>query len=451
MRQGPRDESGVEQTPPRVEPQLDRRVLGKCTLALVAQRRSYELITPLFGGGVEPGMADPVTVIRGPEVRGQLRFWWRACRGGGFAGSLQKMKDREDQLWGAASTDKKKRPSRVEVVVVTEQAGEEKRPFEVVAGPVDERTGRPRPRLRHDRTVVPAYAAFPLQPTDEEMRAGGPGMPTKPVRIGVRFTLHLVFPEEAREEVEAALWAWETFGGIGARTRRGFGALKLVAVNGTPASPPPAQEVEAWLHAGLRRHVVAGVWPAGVPHLSPDLRLKVTRPYGDPKVAWEYLIDSLRRFRQSRPGGSTKQPGRSRWPEPDQIRRLLNTACPRHATPVSTVGKFPRAAIGLPIVFHFKDESSGDPSKTTLQGRERDHDRLASPLLLRPLACANDQAVGLAAILEGTGVGELPGGLILKGAPEDFPVEAVLEPGEARKIEPLRGETDVLQAFLNTL
>src|SRR5579859_2744911 len=69
---------------------------------IITQVREYELITPLFGGGVIPGENDILTPIRGSEIRGHLRFWWRACRGGQFDGNLAAMKKKEDEIWGAA-------------------------------------------------------------------------------------------------------------------------------------------------------------------------------------------------------------------------------------------------------------------------------------------------------------------------------------------------------------
>ncbi len=62
---------------------------------MIVQERRYELITPLFGGGVEPAHSDPITVVRATEIRGHLRFRWRATRGGQFGGDLQKMKAAE--------------------------------------------------------------------------------------------------------------------------------------------------------------------------------------------------------------------------------------------------------------------------------------------------------------------------------------------------------------------
>jgi len=404
------------ENPPQVTPDLNQRRAGDKTIALVTQVRRYELITPLFGGGVEPGVADPVTVIRGSEIRGHLRFWWRACRGGQFGGSLTRMKEAEDLLWGAASTERKPRPSQVQVDVEITNSGQEEQPFE-------KRT-RAYPNWRDL-----AYAAFPLQETLGK------------VRTGVAFTLTLTFPQSQQADVEAALWAWETFGGIGARTRRGFGALRNL-----DSSLPQANAIQQFIQTGLQQHVTAGTWPSGVPHLSQNPRMRITSAHPNAKAAWEYLIRRLKNFRQSRnPGTAPNRPGRSKWPEPDEIRRLMCQRSSLHATPLSTVRKFPRAAFGLPIVFHFKD--TGDPDDTMLQGR--DHDRLASPLILRPLVCANGQAVGLALILDGTDLP--PGGLMLKNAPGNPTVHANLTSGEASAIPPLGGNTDVLQAFLNTL
>jgi len=442
-----------KELPPPVKPQLDRLRRGDKEIKLITQVRSYELITPLFGGGVKPGEADPVTVVRGTEIRGQLRFWWRACRGGRFNGSLAEMKEAEDKLWGAASTEKKALPSQVDVVLLTWYAGETENPFEVIADPIDKRAGRPKPKLKANKSVALPYVAFPLQPSEEEIRTGGIGMKTKTVHNKVHFTLKITYPDEQQQEVEATLWAWETFGGVGARTRRGFGALKLVSVDGKPMPQPVVSEVDDEIRRGLEKHVVSGTWPDGVPHLSLSLRMKVTGGQVDIKAAWDYLIKHLRNFRQSRTGGSQRQPGRSLWPEPDEIRRLTKCRCKRYDGSISSIGKFPRAAFGLPVVFHFKDKNTGDPYDTTLTCGEKECDRLASPLILRPLAC-RDGAVGLAVVLEGTGVGKVPGGLILKKEDEcekSWPVEAMVDAKEAQNIPPLNGETDVLQAFLKRI
>src|SRR5262249_37663975 len=77
------------------------------------EERSYriELITPLFGGGVEAGVNDPTMPIRGTAIRGQLQFWWRATLGRMFQTSVT-MRQRQEEIFGSFEF-----PSPLEVIV----------------------------------------------------------------------------------------------------------------------------------------------------------------------------------------------------------------------------------------------------------------------------------------------------------------------------------------------
>jgi CRISPR-associated protein Cmr1 len=426
----------------------------------IRQERSYRLITPLFGGGVEPGVADPVTVIRGTAIRGHLRFWWRACRGGstdtnGAALSDEAlradMKQRESEIWGAASLLDTPGASQVQIEVSIQNHGEA-----VQAYIVGSKNGRKKIEPHDD---VPAYAAFPLQP---EYRTARPGMDTKKVVFDIEFTVTLTYPETFKQDIAAALWAWETFGGIGGRARRGFGALQLISLNGQSIVPPKPEHVAKMIADGLKRHVImSDRWPRDVPHLKQVMsQIKVIpRPTGkqrwDELDAWFDLINALGDFRQKRYDStkSNRHPGRSMWPEPDAIRHYVGTASDDHKNPRSTLYKFPRAVFGLPIVFHFKDDEEGDPKDTILQGEKVE--RLASPLILRPLACAGHEAVGIAIVL---GTPQLPtSALVLKDAKTGSihqklgQADVLLDAKDARTIAPLNRQPDVLQAFLDSL
>jgi CRISPR-associated protein Cmr1 len=424
----------------------------------VTQTRSYRLITPLLGGGVESKEADPVKCVSEKGIRGQLRFWWRACKGASAFTSqremLRDMKQREDEIWGNASTPDRPIPSRVSMVVTITNGDKITRDQPYMLN----EQGRPR---ANRESMVPSYAAFPLQPTDEEVRAD-PNLPMREVLLGVTFDLRITFPTDKREDVEGALWCWETFGGVGGRTRRGFGALELTRVEeGTDDFKPAkwsANDTAQQLKEKISAVCSPGVWAAGVPHLSGNsnsLKLtakKDTSVNADESIkSWRHLIDCLQKFRQSRnPGKRPNRPGRSHWPEPDELRRKYAARTGRTTAhePTHPVRKFPRAAFGLPIIFHFQDNELPD---ATLKGAE--HDRLASPLILRPLACANGQAVGLALILDGPSMP--PGGVILKN---EGSVATDLDPNpqiEAALIVPLSRinpiEPDVLKAFLKTV
>lgn len=460
--------------PPEISPQ---KVISQKQEDIITQVREYKLITPLFGGGATAGEGDPLTLIRGTEIRGLLRFWWRACRGGNYK-TIEEMKKAEDKIWGAAnkkSDEKKNAKEKKEETFLQEKS--QGTVQLVVKQQQDEAAPTP-----YSPDIAPPYAAFPLQENRRENR------PLKNVYRDVSFTLTISFPKDFKQEIEAALWAWETLGGLGARTRRGFGALRCISVQEdekvVAVNLPEASEkgVKEWLDKKLEIHVSKGSWPRNIPHLSKKIeennncKLIFRQGKYNEKAEdlWYDLIEALKRFRQARYPSTkpkAKNPGRSMWPEPSTIRdrSYTNQSYPYHreTIPDPPVKKFPRAAFGLPIVFQFKDSNkekpprpmdpNSDPRKTVLE--LKDYERFTSPLILKPLACQNNDTVGLAIILEGTSIGSQQ--LVLKtqeGKQEQWNAEAFLGPREiveltdenGKKVK-LDAKTDVLQAFIKYL
>lgn len=444
----------------------------------ITEIRTYEIITPLFGGGVEPQQPDPISVIRASEVRGQLRFWWRATRGGQFGGSLERLREAEEALWGGAARFEDGKPvtgqSKVQVVVEPIRRGY----------PVTTFQGR-NGRSMHigDPVSLISYGAFPLRDTGSQ-QGRQQQRDQRSVLVGVSFTLTISFPADCDADVQSALWAWESFGGLGARTRRGFGALKLTQRwhNGNKASIElPRSDrpgvLSAWYENSVGVHIVGSEWHADIPHLDAS-RQPVMRSLPDgfairrqdveewmentllhnrvPRneaqkltaalVAWYYPIFKLQEFRQRRRRNDRGPFGRSYWPEPDEIRARTVGFNRHHSQRLTNAPKFPRAVFGLPIVFKFKDEDI-DPQQTILQGDQ--HDRLSSRLVLRPLACANDSYVAVATVLYGPEIP--PGGLRLEGAQNPTGINTQpLTTAEAH-FQPLNGNTDVIAAYLRTL
>ena len=429
--------------PPEISPQ---DVTPQKQDDIITQVREYELITPLFGGGVEKGEADPVTIIRGAEIRGQLRFWWRACRAANYT-TIKDLKEAEDKIWGAANKNRdanekkagasseEKRIGTVQIAVEQISEGTPDTPFE--------KNGKE----KRNQRIAPVYAAFPLQPSDDDKRNK---VSPKNVRQEVKFKLTISFHKDFQEEIKAALWAWETFGGIGARTRRGFGALQLLKIdNKDYADLPVSNDVRSWIEKRLNdsKYVVKGTAPDGIAYISSNLQFKVTRAFENSFDSWNNLIKRLSGFRQF-PKGRDK---RSKWPEAETIRGITGKRDNKFP-PLSHPQKFPRAAFGLPIVFHFREDDIGDPDDTTLQRSDKERERLASPLILRPLVCKDGRTVGLALLLEGRQT--YPDLLELVNEnkqPYPVTIETKLTPAEAKNIPALDGETDVLQAFIKHL
>ena len=279
-----------------------------------------QLVTPMYGGGVRAGEVDKAMPIRASGIRGQLRFWWRLLNG---KGNSQEIFRDECELWGGIANSGPT-TSKVSLRVACEAA----------ASFVEKRD-------------VPPYVLI-LEASDDP----------KLLAPGYSFKLLLDFTQatdEQRSQVIQCLRWWASFSGVGARTRRGLGAIKASSddVNLQPVS---STEVE-----GLGGQMTVGP------------------PKRDVEQAWKDAVGALESFRQGqgvgRKGGKGR-PGGSNWPEADAIRGLADAG---NSAPVGKEGIFPRAAFGLPIVFQFKGEKHLDD---TLEGE--DCERMASPLILRP-------------------------------------------------------------------
>jgi len=438
---------------------------------LVRQRREYALITPLFGGGVVPNQADPVTIIRPTEIRAHLRFWWRACRGGKsqFNRDINLMREEEERIWGRAAVHEKEQPQKD-----VDEEQEIIHPVQIAVEILSPGCAVPPTAAEN----IPQYAAFPLLQRDNRRGMNGDAKVVKDIRFALIITYPIAYRKTKagvdfqtgktvyREDVEAALWAWETFGGIGARTRRGFGAIQLQSVDGKAHTDLPLSSFNAikdWLAKKLAFYIEEEDFPHDLPHLPKETTyMAITDPQQTPMLVWKELIEHYSRFRQSRRsmrqrGNSYRQgrqAGRSEWPEAETIRSLTNHRA-RTLRPLNHPHKFPRAAFGLPINFHFKDQ--GDPPDVMLVEAESGSDRMASPLILRPLACLGQKAVGLAVLLEGIGV-DLDNLKLKVVTPDRQPswqekdgLQGELTKAEAENISVLSGKIDVLVAFLDYL
>jgi CRISPR-associated protein Cmr1 len=358
-------------------------------------RREYPiaLITPLFGGGVEAGEPDSSFPIRGTSIRGHLQFWWRATRGADFP-SRDDLFRRHGEIWG---TTEKASPVQVEIRDVKASAPKSCARYEWNQ---QARQGQGGWRLNWEapfRNTALPYALFPFQgqPPPRPVRDARPDeLPAHFIESG-GFTLHMRFPETLRQEVEAAVWAWVNFGGLGARTRRGCGALFCRELAAKDFS-----DLERWFRTGTG--ITASdqrEWPT-VPS-----RFLSHHGAATPIEIWDRIIGFLRHFRQGEEfarnrGQNANRPGRSRYPEPETIRRVTKRRMGIHARLAHIPDDaFPRAELGLPIVFHYQGQGQGDPPDTVLypangpDGKPRE--RMASPLILKPLALANGQAVPL--------------------------------------------------------
>ena len=364
---------------------------------MISKIYNIQVITPIFGGGVKAGENDPVTPIRASSIRGHLRFWWRATLGARFEISSQLL-NRESEIWGNSDS-----PSPVTIQIP-----------QTISGSLDQRKASNNYGFQ-SRYGPESYVLFP---------ARDKGYPL--LKEGFTFQLKICWPKLAKlqnlraienatlqrekklqkaekiddisPDVEAAVWAWTNFGGIGSRTRRGSGAIFC-----QETAPRDAASIGKW----YRDHLLG--WSAGQQQerdwpTMPE-RILIGSTIGKPIDQWAKVIEVMRSFRQGvgvgrNPGssGEARMPGRSRWPEPEVIRRLTKARLPKYQRLTGIPeDAFPRAEFGLPIVFHFKggQDKNGrfsefrDPPESELYPSESK--RMASPVILRPMAFGDGQ------------------------------------------------------------
>lgn len=398
-------------------------------------------ITPLYGGGVEAGKPDVEMPIRAAAIRGQLRFWWRLLNRKNYSTS-QALFAAERAIWGGMSEKDEDNSSKVRLRIKMLSSPQTK---PCANYQKNEATGRYKGTPKFDRDIH-SYALFPGQ---GKLAKGGHSIEKEPADVinpGLRFLLSIHCEDELRgNEILRVLRWWASFGGVGARTRRGLGSVKVEGL-----SPISEQEVTD-----------QGLWIKQLPLQANSIQ------------AWNDAITRLQKFRQGvdigrNAGQQQNRPGRSRWPEPDVIRRATGKIREKAGNIVfkiiHTQDLLPRALFGLPIIFHFQGESNdikSDPYDTQLAPESAD--RFASPLVLK--AVWNGTGFRPTALLLSDGSELLSRNLCLKGAdngsnlPQDkffesgawWSLDAIESDTGASSIQPLqnRGNSNPLFAFLD--
>lgn len=370
-------------------PRQDRAWVGGPTLS-VLDPLSIKTVTPVYGGGAQAGQIDAHEPVRATSVAAQVRAWWRVLEAPQHR-DANALRAAEGRLFGGVHLRDERgveRAGRSGVRVAVTHVADQK----------------------EDRTVVDGkgmYALWPARLPDESETWRTRWSP------GLTFTLHVAAPDRDRQSVERARRAFLLFGGYGGRTRRGCGTLWAPGATWWPREPTRAA-FEGALEWPLGALSDTSAPARDVPSLR-GCRLAVGQPTDGAEEAWATALGWLRDFRQQpdRSAGSDAdcareperpdehgrmKPGRSRWPEPDKIRQLGAYHDRRHTPRYGPEPAWPRASLGLPIVFSAWQGRSHKPLQLLWQ-RAGDNalcERLASALIVKALPLSERTYVPLA-------------------------------------------------------
>ncbi len=335
-------------------------------------RLTLQVRTPLFGGD-DPNQ-DSDAAVRVPSIRGALRFWFRTVAAGHGVSGLQELWEAEQAVFGSTDIPS---PIRLRVVgqpavrgrgtkprwATTEQHGFDGAQYLLGQGLWDYRNG-----LR--RGCVDPGAPFSL-----DIRFGGDE------HVKARFML--------------ALWAWLTYGGLGARTRRGFGQLVCTAVDGelpcgwTDADLRSPEDTDDWkalsecaMPGSLPGRQALG-WGALLPTPPPD-----DEPLPElPALTPRWWAGSVWSTRAKSLGEALHETG-LRWrqfrADDDRKKPTQNTRSPEWNNVIhGDDERYPIAALGLPVGYFSQSQGEFKATVTPQLGDEQL--RRASPVWLRPV------------------------------------------------------------------
>ena len=184
---------------------------------------TYRVVTPMFCAGADPGRAE----LRLPSFKGVLRFWWRALAWSRLEGDLEEIRRQEDVLFGSTGAGQ----SRVSMRLAMDSDPPLIRKDEVLTVPA------PDGRVVGEGARYLGYGvmhAFGI-------RAGQ--LTRTCLRAPFDFTVHMrlrereASPDELRQQsasLKDALVCLGTLGGMGAKSRKGYGSLAIqsLLVNG---------------------------------------------------------------------------------------------------------------------------------------------------------------------------------------------------------------------------
>jgi CRISPR-associated protein Cmr1 len=196
-----------------------------------------QVTTPLFNGGAS-AQPDADGGLRVSSLRGAMRYWFRALAGIGVGDNLAGLARLESRVFGTTHHASPVKLRILDPPPVTADArpdwcdGPDGRPIIYLLG-------QGHGDLR-DRTVTKPY-----------------------VEPGTDIHLQARFGDDApvASAMLASLWLLCTYGGIGARTRRGFGGLRIVDVDGdlpTPWTPDTLRSPGMDFYQKL-----TNLWPTG--------------------------------------------------------------------------------------------------------------------------------------------------------------------------------------------
>ena len=177
-----------------------------------------EVITPMFLAGADGRSPE----LRPPSIKGALRFWWRALNAnlvkpkGDGKWDYSELKKKETEIFGGGGENARK--SRVEIEVIGNLTEED-------------------------------IVKYPPLPHKNKGEKGF--FKKEAIKPGYKFVVKLTLQENkfiTLEQIEKLFIIFSLLGGLGNRSRRGFGSFRIIKINNVEFKQPDSiEEIENYI------------------------------------------------------------------------------------------------------------------------------------------------------------------------------------------------------------
>lgn len=335
-------------------------------MGMTKLRADFSIVTPLFMGGADPQSAE----LRVSGMKGMLRFWWRALAWSRLK-SVDQVRSEEAKIFG--STEEGQSSVKIRLLPPKKTVPIKKKSVLSYNDGTDAGEGS-------------IYLGYGLIEANGELNRRCLGYPIEDGALELSFLPST--PEDNIKSVEAALLAMGFFGGLGSRSRKGYGSFNLKKLTRGDETDPvfisPSDK------DGLKRAILN--------LFDPDGRYKILRYDGLPPytafskmMRIDILDTSDEPLRLLNSIGDKMMEYRSYRKEKNFLDdyKLI-----RDALAGNVIYNHPKRSIfGLPHNYYFS--STNESAKV----KPKDHERRASPLFIHIQRMNESQFAAITAII----------------------------------------------------
>jgi len=174
---------------------------------MITKEYDLEVVTPMFLAGADQNNAE----IRAASIKGQLRWWWRAINGNL---PLRDLKKGEEDIFGSTS-----KRSSFSIFISNQK-------IKIMNQNLP--SGTKVNYRSHGRFIsIIDYLAFGIAVYDKKVKGN---VYTRPhIAPGSTFKIKFIFYDDSKmNEIDNAFKYFIQFGGLGSKSRNGFGSLSLI-------------------------------------------------------------------------------------------------------------------------------------------------------------------------------------------------------------------------------